>query len=297
VHQYGTYSYGRQTPFGLQGLGTTLMAEQQHVGVPAHDESTCVASSGAFEHVRIIGIVAAWFTTASSEECCAKVSSKYGHMLRYGFWVYERGNCSVVSMPTKGQPAIGVTSGYAVVPFNSSDVVDLIDYSCLNGWTMGNVATTPLDMVKFWHALLVDRSLLLPATLAQMMDFHQFSSGFSPGAGAGYGLGLMSVDQPMPVNGRCPPPLCICNFMSCTANITVIGHMGMDWGSAMNFNGYVPQLGASVSMTTNALQGLNSSLFTHENQMLLQMPQCLVLDAIYTAKFPDFPGLNCERMR
>merc|ERR1712087_1007546 len=151
-------------------------------------------------------------------------------------------------------------------------------------------------MGRFWHVLLAEQSLLSPKSLAQMQQFREFSTGAIPGS---YGLGLMKYDVPYPVRGACTPPQhCACRHGRCTANLTVIGHDGMDWGSTMGLNGYVPQLGASISLAVNALRGMNSSLNSHQNAMLVQtvfIKHCLVLNAIYVAKYPNSLGLDCAQ--
>merc|ERR1712217_176789 len=208
---------------------------------------------------------------------------------------YEGGNCSVIVKPTSGHLALGVTSGWMVVSFNTSDVINLADYACLNGWTMGNIALTTLDSVKFLHTLLVDRSPVSPASLEQMMQFRGFGGGgFTPGPDAGYGLGLMKTSVHFPVKGWCPPPLCNCSGSFCKLNLTTIGHAGVDWGSDMFMNGHILQLEASVSIAFNALHGLNSSLTVRDNMMLISQVQCVLFDALSREKFPNFPGLNCE---
>ena len=104
------------------------------------------------------------FAAASADECCG--ASATAPLAEYAsVWTFEGGNCSLYYGTRHGggprvEPRAGAVSGWSVFPFNESDVVDLIDYSCLNGWTMGNIAFSPADAVRFWHALLVDRSPL-----------------------------------------------------------------------------------------------------------------------------------------
>ena len=47
---------------------------------------------------------------------------------------------------------------------------DLFDDSCLNGWTMGNIAATPRAVASFFH-LLHGGQLLSADSLAQMHNF------------------------------------------------------------------------------------------------------------------------------
>ena len=37
---------------------------------------------------------------------------------------------------------------------------DIIDDSCLNGWAMGNILTTPSDLASFWYALFRSEDLV-----------------------------------------------------------------------------------------------------------------------------------------
>ena len=64
--------------------------------------------------------------------------------------------------------------------------------SCLNGWTMGNLAAASIDVAAFFYKLLGEKSVVSPSSLSQMMEFRPFSP-ISWGAGMEYGLGLMVV--------------------------------------------------------------------------------------------------------
>ena len=57
-----------------------------------------------------------------------------------------------------------------------TDFIDLWDYSCLNGWTMGNIATTASEISRFYYAL-ANGQLITKASLAQMLDFVPLTNG------------------------------------------------------------------------------------------------------------------------
>lgn len=47
-----------------------------------------------------------------------------------------------------------VLGGVISPPLTPSMFTDLFDDSCTNGWVMGNIATSPQDAARFFHALL-----------------------------------------------------------------------------------------------------------------------------------------------
>merc|ERR1711862_638702 len=91
-------------------------------------------------------------------------------------FTYELGNCTVFRYPQKGYPSLNANS-FTVHHFKESDLIDLYDYSCLNGWTMGNIAWAPIDAVKLWHALFIKKSLVSAKSLELMTTFNDMSHG------------------------------------------------------------------------------------------------------------------------
>ena len=181
-------------------------------------------------------------------------------------------------------------SGWSVFPFNESDVVDLIDYSCLNGWTMGNIAFSPTDAVRFGtlyssivaprrgrrrHARVEElhrrlepgpRGARLARNSAQILRNCAHFETLRPSSQVQYGLGLMNWPLQFRVNGTCAAPGCSPGM----AEWRHIGHPGMDWGSGMLTNGHVPELALSVSIATSTAHGgMNASLTRVENERFL----------------------------
>ena len=52
----------------------------------------------------------------------------------------------------------------------------------LNGWTMGNIAVAPKDIVSMYHDLATGR-LISADSLAQMLDWKKLTMGTAPRAG------------------------------------------------------------------------------------------------------------------
>lgn len=124
--------------------------------------------------------------------------------------------------PCKQYARKGMVHQYAPIFDISGTVVrgfrDLFDDSCLNGWTMGNMAARPLDLASFfWHLLHTgsDNTLpiLSPASLAAMQEFRPLSMD----GGVPYGLGIF--EGVWTLSGYSP-------------DNKFIGHSGEDWGSA-----------------------------------------------------------------
>ena len=254
--------------------------------------ASCGARAGAMPNRAFAGGVKrlAAFAAASADECCG--ASATAPLAEYAsVWTFEGGNCSLYYGTRHGggprvEPRAGAVSGWSVFPFNESDVVDLIDYSCLNGWTMGNIAFSPADAVRFWHALLVDRSLLGADGVAAMLAWKNFTGGgWNPGNGVQYGLGLMNWPLQFRVNGTCAAPGCSPGM----AEWRHIGHPGMDWGSGMLTNGHVPELALSVSIATSTAHGgMNASLTRVENERFLNGLRCAVFDTLLHFRDPTF---------
>jgi len=79
----------------------------------------------------------------------------------------------------------------------------------------------------------------------------------------------------------------------CMANLTFVGHPGVDWGSAMPLGGFIPELNVSVSIASDAHGGMNMSLTQHYNRGLFGDLQCKLLSAAAVIKQPGFPGFAC----
>lgn len=117
---------------------------------------------------------------------------------------------------------------------------DVYDESCLNGWTMGNMAATARDVARFWWAVFRE-GLVSPASLHDMIgQFNPFTSGFA--LGLKYGTGLMKYEPYSELNS--------------TGSMELLGHVGLDYGSGFTLNGYSMTFNMSVALATNVHYGI-----------------------------------------
>ena len=66
----------------------------------------------------------------------------------------------------------------------------------------------------------------------------------------------------------------------------------------MPLNGYIPELGAAVSVSlTSVFRGMNTSLTEHENAFLFGRLECEFLQILYQHKFPGFTDFACVQPR
>jgi CubicO group peptidase (beta-lactamase class C family) len=236
------------------------------------------------------------FAARTADHCCAVIAT----LPTVAAWTYTPsdkvgalGNCTAFDAYVQLRPArVGVVSGWSAAPFNKSDVVELSPYSCLNGWTMGNLATTPTDLTRFYHALLVRKTLLRHDALEAMLTFHPMTGGgWRPADTTGYGLGIMYDLMRFAVRGgACRPPICDCASGTCSANLTFIGHAGQDWGSGV-WVGRMLELNASVAIAFNSGQGgLNASLTRYENAAFKNQLIQSVMSELVRVRDPGFGG-------
>ena len=141
------------------------------------------------------------------------------------------------------------------------------DFSCLNGWGFGNIATSAADASKFLWELLGTENLISKKYQDIMLsDYEHSSSGFR----FSYYLGLMK---------ECRSPI---NATGTNENQTcVFGHVGADWGSRTYFTGYNPAYEYGITISMNSMIGMNCDLkendfkknYGYENE-----PNCLIFD-------------------
>ena len=153
--------------------------------------------------------------------------------------------------------------------------------------------------------------MVKPASLKAMQDWQPLTFGFEActTANAGntkgcllYGLGLMELPMLYPAAGPCPisDPACICTPAAgqnaapfCEVEITMLGHLGEDWGSSMQLAGVLPRFNVSVALGSNGASGMNFSLPVRENVMANDAAICMMLSAIATELEPTFPKFSC----
>lgn len=248
-------------------------------------------------------------SSGGAEGCCALSDEVAGS----AFWTFapsgdvatpgsgEGGGVCTFFPYTHVRPSmrLDATSGRSDPRIRLSDFRDVIHDSCLNGWTMGNIATTPQDMVHFYHALFVRGTLLSPTWLKQMTQWQKLTTGFAPGSS--YGLGLFAGELVLPLKGvyRCNGlPACKCAlFRGCALHAHTVGHPGLDYGSGMPLMAFVTELNISYAVAVNAGEspmGMNSSLSLFENFRVLDQLYCRFIDIIVHAQLPSYPPLECK---
>ena len=259
--------------------------------------TTCGGSN--YPGTCLLGTAASSFASASADACCSAISQKGGAGV---YWEYDGTNCTAFSSVYKGNKKTGCTAGQTDGPFDPTQVQDLYDFSCLNGFTMGNIATTPTDVVLFYSAL-ANGHILSNATLAEMRTYQPLTNGYQPPPGTEYGLGLLKETLRFPLesgSAACTKysEFCKCIFgFACKTNFHVWGHPGLDWASGMPFLGVAPALNMTYSMGFDSYGGFNSSLsyLTNKETYEYAQTQCLGMDAAVHHVFPDFPKFQCDQ--
>jgi len=170
-----------------------------------------------------------------------------------------------------------------------NQIFDLIDDSCLNGWTMGNVASTGGNMASFFYDLFstvslpTGQRLVGEASMAEMLNFKPLVNAWCPNCA--YGAGIII---PTPGGAAMFPSL-----PPSRANETVIkGHPGQDWGSGTSpLCGYNAAHKFGICLGYNSAKGMNCSKGYGENLVAWVVASCRVLDAALNAS--GGPRLNC----
>ena len=248
--------------------------------------------------MKYVGDVLAVFRAATPEACCTDASNVSARGRSYAqVWAHEDDTCTVSANVHGGDASPNATSGMVksgpAPSFLPSDALDMWSMSCLNGWSMGNIAASPAAAVDFWDRLFGGQ-LLNQSTLVAMQAFAPFTQGFAAGQGE-YGLGLLRQPMSFPTLGACPPPLCVCDATgACMSNATLVGHPGVDWGSGMPISGHLPDFNATVGVAINALLGMNTSMNLRQSNAFMEAIECGVLDLLYRRQYPGFAGLLCD---
>ena len=133
------------------------------------------------------------------------------------------------------------------------DIKDITEFSCLNGWTCGNVAAAARDTAAFYFELLSPGSRILSASSQQQMQrFEPLTQGWFPGLP--YGLGLMKTSvQVKVVNGTGKAA------SDPASPAYLVGHGGEDWGSGGSLVGYNPHHGFGFAVAMGSMTGMNCS--------------------------------------
>lgn len=132
---------------------------------------------------------------------------------------------------------------------------DMINYSCLNGWSMGNIAASSKDLAMFFRDLFGQPrrgAILKPATVAEMLRWQNLTNDWTAGypeVGVWYGLATYRSGEfaYLTVPGTGDP-----------ASTVLYGHPGADWGSLSSpVCGYNPAFGFGICLVYNSAIGMN----------------------------------------
>jgi len=146
---------------------------------------------------------------------------------------------------------------------------DMINSSCLNGWTCGNVAISAGDAASFYYDLFTER-FLSGFSLVYLNHLDPLSFGWGKGLQYGYGVFNLGMDVWGWHNSRVHVE---------PKNMFVIGHGGSDYGSYITA-GYNPTLKFAFSV------GVNKDYFKHNSNY----PWCIAEKIILSVMFPDLPA-------
>eukprot|EP00931_Biecheleriopsis_adriatica_P087125 TRINITY_DN61635_c0_g1_i1.p1 TRINITY_DN61635_c0_g1~~TRINITY_DN61635_c0_g1_i1.p1 ORF type:complete len:518 (-),score=102.30 TRINITY_DN61635_c0_g1_i1:210-1763(-) len=177
-----------------------------------------------------------------------------------------------------------VSHSYVELGDGNTTVFDDLWYnSCLNGWTMGNIASTAEDMSKFFVDLVEgpqhSDGLLSSSSLKQMMDFHGPVVNWwcvgprGPGS-CKYGLGLERDSDLMDWFGW------YLKNGSAAEAARLIGHNGQDWGSGAAPCGYNAQYHFGFCIARTSQTGLNCSLDSESNSLWIFESTLRIYDAV-----------------
>lgn len=244
----------------------------------------------------------------SAAECCQIANTAPLSYYTSAWNRFSNGSCQLIYEITAPDAHVegAVLGGVVSPPLTPSMFTDLFGDSCTNGWVMGNIATSPQDTARFFHALFAGQ-VVKPASLKAMQDWNPMTNGFEACRTTDtegcllYGLGLMELPMLYPAAGPCPvsDPACVCApavdnaAPVCEVRIAMLGHLGEDWGSSMQLAGMLPRFNVSVALGSNGASGMNYSLPVRENVGANDVAICMMLSAIATELEPTFPKFSC----
>jgi D-alanyl-D-alanine carboxypeptidase len=118
---------------------------------------------------------------------------------------------------------------------------DFKQYSCLNGWTCGNIAARASDVADFYKELL-EGGVVSNTSITEMTQFSPFTTGW--GKGIPYGMGLMHFYAGFPIDNP---------------DFDFIHHGGMDYASSCPLCGFNTMYKFGLSFVVNSVSGMNCS--------------------------------------
>ncbi|KAK3281957.1 hypothetical protein CYMTET_10276 [Cymbomonas tetramitiformis] len=187
-----------------------------------------------------------------------------------------------ILFPVQGLCAAYIKQGL-VHQYSSRDYknfFDLMNTSCLNGWTFGNIAAAPSDTSNFFlHLFGSERVIVKNRTLVEEMShFLELQTGW--GIGLPYGLGLEHIFYPV--------------YRNTSTNISIFGHGGIDYGS-MAEAGYLVDYDFAFGFATNSISGMSNALSKKQNGHFWFDIKCNALQiALEEIGKGEWPVLDCS---
>jgi hypothetical protein len=205
--------------------------------------------------------------------------------------LWESGKYRSTTFPKLGRclQYPGVAHSYATMPGTSKNetiIYDLGFNSCLNGWTMGNIASSAKDLAQFFFDLVTlapsKVGFVNSTTLAAMMEYRPLANMWCTGPkGPGscqYGLGLehdqIALDFWTPFIAN---PV---EKITREHETRLTGHDGQDWGSSAAPCGYNTHFGFGICLVHTSTGGLNCSSPVSVNGLATLETMCKVYDAV-----------------
>mmetsp|Transcript_128328 Transcript_128328/g.247323 ORF Transcript_128328/g.247323 Transcript_128328/m.247323 type:complete len:508 (+) Transcript_128328:101-1624(+) len=184
---------------------------------------------------------------------------------------------------------------YVQPPDSKANVsfVDLATSSCLNGWTMGNIASTGEDLATFFYDVFAlagtGKGYVNSTTLQLMQQWQPLNDTWCEGPqGEGscqYGLAFFRDQFAQDIWVLKDPSQSL-------DSVRVIGHPGEDWGSGCSPCGYNKAFNFGICVGYNSLQGMNCSMDWNLNSYATYEATCLIYDAVLS--IAGGPRLDCS---
>ncbi|CAJ1360005.1 unnamed protein product [Effrenium voratum] len=169
---------------------------------------------------------------------------------------------------------------------------DLLYDSCLNGWTMGNIASSAVDLATFFFDLFTlpkeQGGFITTKSLADMQASKTLGDTWCEGpngeGSCAYGMGILTDQLGQDF-------WLLQNASENQSKVSVIGHPGEDWGSGCSPCGYNPTYNFGICIAYTSVIGMNCSGDFRNNYNAVQEATCLAYDAVMATQ--GGPRLNC----
>lgn len=151
----------------------------------------------------------------------------------------------------------------------------LFERNCVNGWTCGNIAATPLDVARFYSALGGLQLFHDLTLLGELAKFQPLTQGWCSTCHLEYSLGLMIMTAGLNASLK-PAPSAL-----------LYGHGGADFGSGTQLAGFNPTFSFAVTVAMGSASGMN-----YDIDVSGPARQCNASDRTAHLTFTPAYGLN-----